>query len=290
MDGHPTGPRQRTGGQNPAYRPTHRHPHRDCSVSPASDAVLPPKIVAAHYRWLRPVVRRPLASWSASWQAGLVLIEVSYGRSTWTALVEVKTRDNTLGAGQVNAYWDIARDQRFDTVITIANEIAPAPGVHPTAGLHVRSNRAPRSITCRGRRSCRHGDGQGPPRGRRPPNRRGSSASLSATSNTTSPGPSHSMTWARTGCRSEETPTTGRCKETSAAAGDLAIRRDQLMRYTALSPGAEIGEDVQQVFRRGQKDPDKPMRALIDQLCDHATLDGVSGCPTPPATSNCTST
>ena len=34
---------------------------------------------------------------------------------------------------QLECYLDVAREQGFDAVITISNEIAPTPGAHPTA-------------------------------------------------------------------------------------------------------------------------------------------------------------
>lgn len=66
------------------------------------------------------------------------LIQVTYGKSTWTALVEVKTGRATLDADQLNAYWDLARQEGYDAVVTISNEIARSAGVHPTEGLKVR--------------------------------------------------------------------------------------------------------------------------------------------------------
>ena len=68
------------------------------------------------------------------------LIRVTYGKTSWVALVEVKTGDAVLDADQLNTYWDLARQERFDAVITISNEIASAAGAHPTDGLRVRSN------------------------------------------------------------------------------------------------------------------------------------------------------
>jgi hypothetical protein len=59
------------------------------------------------------------------------LIRVTRGSKTWTVLVEVKTGKNTLEATQVETYLDIAREQDFDGVLTISNEIEVAPGVHP---------------------------------------------------------------------------------------------------------------------------------------------------------------
>jgi hypothetical protein len=61
------------------------------------------------------------------------LIRVKWGKKVWVALVEVKTGTNELQREQLENYLDVAREHRFDALITISNEIAPAPGVHPTA-------------------------------------------------------------------------------------------------------------------------------------------------------------
>jgi hypothetical protein len=75
------------------------------------------------------------------------LIQVSYGtKAPWIALVEVKTGKSTLDTDQINSYWDVARTEGFDAVLTISNEIAPSPGVHPTVGLKQRSNSKARFI------------------------------------------------------------------------------------------------------------------------------------------------
>lgn len=60
------------------------------------------------------------------------LIRVKWGKKLWTALVEVKTGANELQREQLENYLDVAREHRFDALITISNEIAPAAGVHPT--------------------------------------------------------------------------------------------------------------------------------------------------------------
>lgn len=61
------------------------------------------------------------------------LIRVSRGKTSWTALVEVKTGGNDLREEQVRCYVDIAREQGFDAVITISHQVATTPGVHPVA-------------------------------------------------------------------------------------------------------------------------------------------------------------
>lgn len=61
------------------------------------------------------------------------LLRVRRGQRTWTSLVEVKTGNNPLESDQLNAYLDIARDQGFDALLTISNQIEAVPGDHPTA-------------------------------------------------------------------------------------------------------------------------------------------------------------
>ncbi len=60
------------------------------------------------------------------------LIRVSRGSKTWTALVEVKTGNNALVGEQLENYLDVAREQGFDALITISNEIPAIAGTHPT--------------------------------------------------------------------------------------------------------------------------------------------------------------
>ncbi|KGN32452.1 stress response protein [Knoellia flava TL1] len=60
------------------------------------------------------------------------LIRVSRGTKTWTALVEVKTGSNELTTEQLENYLDVAREQGFDALLTISNEIPAIAGQHPT--------------------------------------------------------------------------------------------------------------------------------------------------------------
>lgn len=60
------------------------------------------------------------------------LIRVARGTKKWTCLVEVKTGTNSLQTEQLENYLDIARDEGFDALLTISNEIPPAADLHPT--------------------------------------------------------------------------------------------------------------------------------------------------------------
>ena len=59
------------------------------------------------------------------------LIRITRGKRSWTGLIEVKTGNNDLGRKQVEDYLDLAKEQGFDCVITISNQIARIPGEHP---------------------------------------------------------------------------------------------------------------------------------------------------------------
>lgn len=59
------------------------------------------------------------------------LIRVTRGSKVWTCLVEVKTGKNDLAAPQLEAYLDIAREEGFQAVLTISNQIPVAVGSHP---------------------------------------------------------------------------------------------------------------------------------------------------------------
>jgi hypothetical protein len=60
------------------------------------------------------------------------LVRVIRGGRAWTALIEVKTGRNELTVEQLEAYLDIAREQGFNALITISNEIPAIAGQHPT--------------------------------------------------------------------------------------------------------------------------------------------------------------
>ena len=60
------------------------------------------------------------------------LIQVKRAGQAWTSLVEVKTGRNELTAQQLEDYLDVARENNFNAVVTISNQIVTLPGEHPT--------------------------------------------------------------------------------------------------------------------------------------------------------------
>ncbi len=61
------------------------------------------------------------------------VIRVARAGRIWTALLEVKTGTSPLRQEQVERYLDLARQQGYDAVITLSNDLAPVGGVHPVA-------------------------------------------------------------------------------------------------------------------------------------------------------------
>jgi hypothetical protein len=94
------------------------------------------------------------------------LLRVSRGSRTWTALVEVKTGNHELEVQQLENYLDVAKEQGFDALVTISNQIPAIAGQHPTPvdrrklgfqSCSAASQTSSRSATLRsgGRRRCR---------------------------------------------------------------------------------------------------------------------------------------
>lgn len=59
------------------------------------------------------------------------VIRVARAGRIWTALLEVKTGAAALRNDQIERYLDLARQQGFDAVITLSNDLAPVGAVHP---------------------------------------------------------------------------------------------------------------------------------------------------------------
>jgi stress response protein SCP2 len=61
------------------------------------------------------------------------VIRVARAGRIWTALLEVKTGSSPLREEQVERYLDLARQQGYDAVITLSNDLVPVGGAHPIA-------------------------------------------------------------------------------------------------------------------------------------------------------------
>ena len=60
------------------------------------------------------------------------LIVVETGRSSWSALVEAKVGRHAVDCAQLERYIELAKANNIDAVITVTNELTPAPTINPT--------------------------------------------------------------------------------------------------------------------------------------------------------------
>lgn len=200
------------------------------------------------------------------------LVRVSYGGRTWEALVEVKTKADQLRADQVNEYWGIARDNGYDYVLTISNEIAPAPGVHPTEGLKVRANSRVRvahlswtAILTTAIRIREH----------TPVDDNEQAWILNELIRYLEHPASGALAFDDMGTHwvpiRDGARTSALTKRTDGVQ-EVVARWDQLVRFAALKLSSEIGEDVQLRLTGPHRDPKKRQGYLIDELATTGVL------------------
>ncbi|HEX2155089.1 MAG TPA: hypothetical protein VHL52_14080 [Acidimicrobiia bacterium] len=202
------------------------------------------------------------------------LIRVTWGQSTWSALVEVKTRNNPLDPDQINAYWDLARQDGIDHILTISNEIAPSHNIHPTEGLKVRANSKVAvshlswtAILTTALRIQQH-------KGVRDVEQAWILGELirylqhpaSGALDFEDMGPN--WTSVRDGARASE------LTRRTQGVEEISSRWDQLLRFAALRLASDIGEDVNSVMPRNQRDPSKRTAYLVESLTARGILTG----------------
>ena len=209
------------------------------------------------------------------------LVEVHVGKRTaFRALVEVKTGTDKLDADQINTYLDVAREQGMDCVITISNEIAPSPGVHPTAGLRVRSNSKVSvhhlSWTLILSEAVKERDH----RGVDDPEQAWILNELIRYLTHPKSGVTEFSDMGENWPQVRYGATHGTLNKTDPAAAEVCQRWDQLLRVAALRLSTETGADVQEVIPKSHRDhPQMRGKAFVDSLCGAGTLTGVLRVP-----------
>lgn len=204
------------------------------------------------------------------------LIEVRYGnQKPWTALVEVKTGNAELAADQVNRYIEIARDQGYQAVITISNEIAPSEGQHPTQGLKVRKGSRVEvhhfswtriaNIASRIKARTRESD----------PEQAWLLDELLRYLEHASSGAVELDDMGPEWVEARELARTGMLQRSEPQATDVAQRWDQFLTYAALRLGMRVNADVQERLTRAeQEDVNLRTKRFVNELCDTGALTG----------------
>lgn len=202
------------------------------------------------------------------------LIRVSRGSRTWTALVEVKTGKNPLAADQLEAYLDIAKEQGFDALITISNEIPPSADHHPTSI----DKRKLRKVTMTHLSwadilSC--AVLQKEHRGVSDPDQAWILGELIRYLEHPKSGAMEFEDMGADWVPVREAVAAGTLRPTDRTIADVVARFDALLRFSALNLGRRLGTDVTlQLGRKERADPALRTQSLRTSLVESGTLAG----------------
>ena len=206
-------------------------------------------------------------------------IRVVRGKRTWTLLVEVKTGKAELTQEQVEAYLDVVKQEGFDGLLTISNQLASVYGQHPidVDGRRYRSVALHHLSWARILATALRVDDH---IGVEDPDQEWILRELtrylqyegSGARTFDDMGPD--WTQLRAAIR-DGTLTRG-----DPEAGSVAVRWEQLLQHISLSLAARLGGDVHPVLTRKEaQEPTLRTNALTRELTDQGTLSGKIAIP-----------
>jgi hypothetical protein len=207
------------------------------------------------------------------------VLETSRGTRTWTCLVEVKTGSCELERQQVESYLDVARENDFDGVLTISNQMAPAPGVHPVdvdrrklkrVALHHLSWAEVLTVAVQQRVH----------RGVSDPDQAWILGELIRYLEHPKSGALDFSDMSSSWVPVREALAAGTLRSSDKGLAEVVSRWEQLMRFAALRLGRELGADVQvQLSRREVAEPALRFAGQTQSLVNHGLLTGTLKIP-----------
>jgi len=206
------------------------------------------------------------------------IVSVTRGSTTWSALIEGKTAQNTIEGKQLDLYIDLARELGFDSVITISNQFASSSSAYPIEVDRRRLRKVTlhhwswvdvltEAVVQKDYRGVADRD-QAYILGELI---RYLSDPRSGVMGFASMGPS--WTAIRDGARA------GTLRMADKEVAAVAARWDDLMRYVALDLTRELGRDVRQVLGSKERTPVARQQALQLSLADRGVLYGELSVP-----------
>lgn len=207
------------------------------------------------------------------------LIRVFRGSRSWTTLVEVKTAANALDAPQLEAYLDIAREQGFDALLTVSNEIAPVAGSHPTV-VDKRKLRKVALHHLSWTQVLTEAVMQKVHRGVSDPDQAWILGELIRYLEHPRSGAMEFEDMGKAWVTVRNAVSAGTLRPTDKGAAEVASRWDQLMRYACLRLGRQLGIEVEPVLSRKElAEPAVRAQSLVSSLVSTGTLDGAVRIP-----------
>ena len=207
------------------------------------------------------------------------LIRVSRGNRSWTALVEVKTGRNELQTEQLETYLDVARDQGFDALITISNEIPAIAGQHPTK-IDKRKLRKVDLQHWSWTYILSTAVMQKEHRGVSDPEQAWILGELIRYLEHPRSGAMELEDMGANWVPVRQAVTSGTLRSTDKTAPEVVARFDALLRYTALRLGRQLGTDVVHVLNRKElAEPALRAQSLLDSLVTSGQVSGAIRIP-----------
>lgn len=207
------------------------------------------------------------------------LIRVTRGARSWTALVEVKTGSNELQPEQLENYLDIAREQGFDCLITISNEIPPIAGQHPTK-LDKRKLRKVAVHHLAWSEVLTSAVMQKEFKGVADPDQAWILGELIRYLEHTRSGALEFDDMGDTWTTVRDSVMAGTLRSTDKGIASVVARFDALLRFASLNLGRRLGTEVVPVISRKElNDPGLRSQVLTEQLCSHGRLQGAIRVP-----------
>ncbi|MGO4340382.1 hypothetical protein [Pedococcus sp. 2YAF34] len=207
------------------------------------------------------------------------LIRVSRGARSWVALVEVKTGSNELAAEQLENYLDVAREQGFEAVITISNEIPAVAGQHPTK-IDKRKLKKVALHHLSWSQVLAEAVMQKEFRGVADPDQAWILGELIRYLEHERSGAMDMGDMGEAWTSVRDSVASGTLRPTDKGIASVVARFDALLRFTSLSLGKRLGAEVVPVLsRKEQADPTLRATALTQQLCSAGQLSGAIRIP-----------
>ena len=207
------------------------------------------------------------------------LIRVTRGGREWTALIEVKTGTNILIAEQLENYLDVAREQNFDALITISNEIPAIAGTHPTK-VDKRKLRKTALHHLSWAQVLSEAILQKDIRGVADPDQAWILGELVRYLEHPRSGALDFDDMGEGWVATREAVATGTLRATDKGVGEVASRFDALMTFASLRLGRRLGTEVTPALsRRELTDPGLRAQTLVTDLVTHGTMTGTIRIP-----------
>ena len=202
------------------------------------------------------------------------LVRTTRGKKSWTALVEVKTNNNELATEQLENYLDVARDQGFDAVLTISNQIPPISGQHPTK-VDKRKLRKVALHHLSWSKILAEAVLQKEHRGVADPDQAWILGELIRYLEHPRSGALDFDDMGAMWVPVREAVASGTLRANDKTAPEVAGRFDALLRFTSLQLGRHLGDEVTPALTRSERnDPGGRAQTLVQSLCSDGALTG----------------